>query len=139
MNDVMKRMKPFVIVTDVGFIVYWAVSLPLLFVCAVPWSVGPHSPADTTTRTGTAIETAIGIGGGLTSRVDAAFLAAHKAAQLGHDPSGSVLASDGFFPFADGVEEAAEIVAAARPEGVSAGRLLRGLRSCNSEGTRVHA
>ncbi len=31
MDDVMKRMKPFVIVTDVGFIVYWAVSLPLLF------------------------------------------------------------------------------------------------------------
>ncbi|MEE8268239.1 MAG: bifunctional phosphoribosylaminoimidazolecarboxamide formyltransferase/IMP cyclohydrolase [Gemmatimonadales bacterium] len=54
-------------------------------------------------------ETAIGIGGGLTSRVDAAFLAAHKAAQLGHDPSGSVLASDGFFPFPDGVEEAAKV------------------------------
>ncbi len=54
-------------------------------------------------------ETAIGIGGGLTSRVDAAFLAAHKAAQLGHDTSGSVMASDGFFPFPDGVEEAAKV------------------------------
>ncbi len=30
MHDVMKRMKPLVIVTDVGFIVYWAVSLPRL-------------------------------------------------------------------------------------------------------------
>ncbi len=30
MNHVMKRMKPLLIVTDVGFIVYWAVSLPLL-------------------------------------------------------------------------------------------------------------
>lgn len=30
MNDVMKRMKPWILVTDVGFIVYWAVSLPLL-------------------------------------------------------------------------------------------------------------
>ncbi len=30
MDDVMKRLKPFILVTDVGFIVYWAVSLPLL-------------------------------------------------------------------------------------------------------------
>jgi phosphoribosylaminoimidazolecarboxamide formyltransferase/IMP cyclohydrolase len=41
------------------------------------------------------------------SRVDASFLAVHKARQAGHDTRGSVLASDGFFPFADGVEEAA--------------------------------
>ena len=30
-----------------------------------------------------------------------------EARKQGHDPAGSVLASDGFFPFADGVEEAA--------------------------------
>jgi phosphoribosylaminoimidazolecarboxamide formyltransferase / IMP cyclohydrolase len=52
-------------------------------------------------------EMAIGIGAGQMSRVDAAFLAVHKARAIGHDPSGSVLASDGFFPFADGVEQAA--------------------------------
>ncbi|HYT05560.1 MAG TPA: bifunctional phosphoribosylaminoimidazolecarboxamide formyltransferase/IMP cyclohydrolase [Gemmatimonadales bacterium] len=52
-------------------------------------------------------EAAIGIGAGQTSRVDAAFLAVHKARQQGHDPAGAVLASDAFFPFADGVEEAA--------------------------------
>jgi len=52
-------------------------------------------------------EAAIGIGGGQTSRVDASFLAVHKARQQGHDPAGAVLASDAFFPFADGVEEAA--------------------------------
>ena len=50
---------------------------------------------------------AVGIGAGQMSRVDAAFLAVHKARQAGHDPAGSVLASDGFFPFADGVEQAA--------------------------------
>jgi phosphoribosylaminoimidazolecarboxamide formyltransferase/IMP cyclohydrolase len=50
---------------------------------------------------------AIGIGAGQMSRVDASFLAVHKARQAGHETSGSVLASDGFFPFADGVEEAA--------------------------------
>jgi len=52
-------------------------------------------------------EAAIGIGAGQTSRVDASFLAIHKARQQGHDPQGTVLASDAFFPFADGVEEAA--------------------------------
>jgi phosphoribosylaminoimidazolecarboxamide formyltransferase / IMP cyclohydrolase len=52
-------------------------------------------------------ETAIGIGAGQMSRVDSAFLAVHKARQQGHDPAGSVLASDGFFPFRDGVDEAA--------------------------------
>ncbi|MGH7628143.1 MAG: bifunctional phosphoribosylaminoimidazolecarboxamide formyltransferase/IMP cyclohydrolase [Gemmatimonadales bacterium] len=52
-------------------------------------------------------EMAIGIGAGQMSRVDASFLAVHKARQQGHDPRGAVLASDGFFPFADGVQEAA--------------------------------
>jgi len=52
-------------------------------------------------------EAAIGIGAGQMSRVDASFLAVHKARQQGHDPAGAVLASDAFFPFADGVEEAA--------------------------------
>ena len=53
-------------------------------------------------------ETAIGIGAGQMSRVDSVFLAVHKARQQGHDPAGSVLASDAFFPFPDGVELAAE-------------------------------
>ena len=52
-------------------------------------------------------EMTIGIGAGQMSRVDSSFLAVHKARQQGHDPRGSVLASDAFFPFADGVEEAA--------------------------------
>jgi len=53
-------------------------------------------------------EAAIGIGAGQMSRVDASFLAVHKARQQGHDPSRAVLASDAFFPFPDGVEEAAQ-------------------------------
>jgi len=52
-------------------------------------------------------EAAIGIGAGQMSRVDASWLAVHKARQEGHDPAGAVLASDAFFPFPDGVEEAA--------------------------------
>ena len=51
-------------------------------------------------------EAAIGIGAGQMSRVDASFLAVHKARQQDHDPAGAVLASDAFFPFPDGVEEA---------------------------------
>jgi phosphoribosylaminoimidazolecarboxamide formyltransferase / IMP cyclohydrolase len=53
-------------------------------------------------------EMAIGIGAGQMSRVDSVFLAVHKARQQGHKTSGSVMASDAFFPFADGVELAAD-------------------------------
>ena len=50
----------------------------------------------------------IGIGAGQMSRVDAAFLAAHKAALAGHATEGSALGSDAFFPFRDSVDQAAE-------------------------------
>ena len=64
-------------------------------------------------------EAAIGIGAGQMSRVDSSFLAVHKARQQGHDPRGAVLASDAFFPFPDGVDEAAAagIVAIIQPGG----------------------
>jgi phosphoribosylaminoimidazolecarboxamide formyltransferase/IMP cyclohydrolase len=52
-------------------------------------------------------EASIGIGAGQMSRVDASFLAVHKARLAGHATEGTVLASDAFFPFPDGVEEAA--------------------------------
>ena len=50
----------------------------------------------------------IGIGAGQMSRVDAAFMAVHKAALAGHATAGASLGSDAFFPFRDGVEQAAE-------------------------------
>ncbi len=49
----------------------------------------------------------LGVGAGQMSRVDASRIAAEKAARAGHDLAGSVVASDAFFPFADGVEAAA--------------------------------
>ncbi|HEX9894139.1 MAG TPA: bifunctional phosphoribosylaminoimidazolecarboxamide formyltransferase/IMP cyclohydrolase, partial [Gemmatimonadales bacterium] len=52
-------------------------------------------------------EMAIGIGAGQMSRVDASFLAVHKARLHGHDTRGAVLSSDAFFPFADGLDQAA--------------------------------
>jgi phosphoribosylaminoimidazolecarboxamide formyltransferase/IMP cyclohydrolase len=49
----------------------------------------------------------IGIGAGQMSRVDAAFIAVHKAKLAGHETRGAVIGSDAFFPFRDGVDQAA--------------------------------
>lgn len=58
----------------------------------------------------------VGIGGGLPSRVDAANLAVTKA---GERTKGAVLASDAFFPFADGLQAAidAGVTAVIQPGG----------------------
>ncbi len=58
----------------------------------------------------------VGVGAGQMSRVDACFLAVHKA---GDRAKGSVLASDAFFPFPDAVEEAgrAGVTAIIQPGG----------------------
>ena len=50
----------------------------------------------------------IGIGAGQMSRVDAAFMAVHKAKHSGHETRGAVMGSDAFFPFRDGVDQAAD-------------------------------
>ena len=50
----------------------------------------------------------LAVGGGCTSRVDAVHAAAAKAARTGVSLEGSVLASDAFFPFPDGLETAVE-------------------------------
>jgi phosphoribosylaminoimidazolecarboxamide formyltransferase/IMP cyclohydrolase len=60
-----------------------------------------------------AADRTLAIGGGATSRVDAIHLATEKAARVGLDLQGSVLASDAFFPFPDGVEVAARAGATA--------------------------
>jgi phosphoribosylaminoimidazolecarboxamide formyltransferase/IMP cyclohydrolase len=44
----------------------------------------------------------LGVGAGQMSRVDAVRIAVEKARELGHDLTGAALASDAFFPFADG-------------------------------------
>jgi phosphoribosylaminoimidazolecarboxamide formyltransferase/IMP cyclohydrolase len=48
----------------------------------------------------------IGIGAGQMSRVDSARIAARKAEDAGLSTNGSVVASDAFFPFADGLDAA---------------------------------
>ena len=61
----------------------------------------------------------LGIGAGQMSRVDAVRLAVAKARELGHSLGGAVLASDAFFPFADGPQLAldAGITAIVQPGG----------------------
>ena len=49
----------------------------------------------------------LAVGGGQTSRVDPVLLAVARAGRLGIDLEGSVVASEAFFPFPDGVEAAA--------------------------------
>lgn len=62
------------------------------------------------------IERVVAIGAGQMARVDSVFIACHKG---GKDIKGSVMASDAFFPFSDGVEEAhkAGVTAIIQPGG----------------------
>ncbi len=61
----------------------------------------------------------IGIGTGQPSRVDSVELAVKKAGAQGHHTAGTALASDGFFPFRDSIDEAAKagITAIVEPGG----------------------
>jgi phosphoribosylaminoimidazolecarboxamide formyltransferase / IMP cyclohydrolase len=61
----------------------------------------------------------IGVGAGQMSRVDSVRIAVEKAREHGHDLAGASLASDAFFPFADGPELAlaAGVTAVAQPGG----------------------
>jgi phosphoribosylaminoimidazolecarboxamide formyltransferase/IMP cyclohydrolase len=85
----------------------------------------------------------VGIGAGQMSRVDSARIAAWKSEAAGVGAQGSVVASDAFFPFADGLEAAiaagataviqpggsmrdAEVIAAADKAGVA--MVLTGMR-----------
>ena len=55
----------------------------------------------------------IGVGAGQMSRVDAVRIAIEKAHELGHETAGAGLASDAFFPFADGPQLALDAGVAA--------------------------
>ena len=61
----------------------------------------------------------IGVGAGQMSRVNSARIAAIKAEHAGLQVKGAVMASDAFFPFRDGIDNAAErgIAAVIQPGG----------------------
>jgi phosphoribosylaminoimidazolecarboxamide formyltransferase/IMP cyclohydrolase len=55
----------------------------------------------------------VGVGAGQMSRVDSARIAAIKARNAGLEIAGSVVASDAFFPFRDGLDAVIDAGAAA--------------------------
>jgi len=77
----------------------------------------------------------LGIGAGQMSRVDAVRIALAKAQELGHTLEGAVLASDAFFPFADGPQLAldAGIAAFIQPGGSKRdGEVIDAVRSAGA-------
>jgi phosphoribosylaminoimidazolecarboxamide formyltransferase/IMP cyclohydrolase len=78
---------------------------------AFAWSVVKHVKSNAVVFA--KADGTLAIGGGATSRVDAIHHATEKAARVGLDLRGSVLASDAFFPFPDGLEVAAKAGAVA--------------------------
>ena len=82
----------------------------------------------------------LGIGAGQMSRVDAVRIAVEKARELGHSLEGAVLASDAFFPFADGPRLAldAGVVALVQPGGSKRDAEVIGAVSSCRRGDGLH-
>ena len=81
------------------------------------WRVAKHVKSNAIVYT--AADRTLGVGAGQMSRVDSARVAVEKANRAGLSLTGSVLASDAFFPFPDGVETAAHagVTAIVQPGG----------------------
>jgi len=79
------------------------------------WKVCKHvkSNAIVYVRNDDGFARTVGIGCGQTSRVASSRLAVASAVRFGHSLAGSLVASDAFFPFADGLLEAADAGAVA--------------------------
>jgi phosphoribosylaminoimidazolecarboxamide formyltransferase/IMP cyclohydrolase len=79
----------------------------------------------------------VGIGAGQMSRVDSVRLAIEKARAAELDPKGSVMASDAFFPFADGPELAFEagVKAIIQPGGSKRDNVV--IEACNEAGVAM--
>jgi phosphoribosylaminoimidazolecarboxamide formyltransferase/IMP cyclohydrolase len=81
------------------------------------WNVVKHVKSNAIVYA--ASDRTLGVGAGQMSRVDSSRIAVWKAGEAGLGLKGSIIASDAFFPFADGVEAAAKAgaVAAIQPGG----------------------
>lgn len=75
------------------------------------WRVVKHVKSNAIVYAGDGV--LLGVGAGQMSRVDSVRVGAMKAKELQHSLQGAAVASDAFFPFADGVEEAAKAGATA--------------------------
>ncbi len=78
---------------------------------AFAWRVCKHVKSNAIVLT--ASDQVIGVGAGQMSRVDAAKIAVSRAQQIGLETLGSVVASDAFFPFRDGLDVVAKAGATA--------------------------
>ena len=78
---------------------------------AFAWTVAKHVKSNAIVYA--APDRTLGIGAGQMSRVDSAMIAARKAEAAGLNLNGCAVASDAFFPFADGLLEAVEAGATA--------------------------
>ncbi len=75
------------------------------------WKVAKHVKSNAIVFAGDG--RTLGVGAGQMSRVDSVKIAVMKAASAGLPLAGSVVASDAYFPFADGIEEAGKAGATA--------------------------
>jgi phosphoribosylaminoimidazolecarboxamide formyltransferase/IMP cyclohydrolase len=75
------------------------------------WKVVKHVKSNAIVYAGA--ERTLGIGAGQMSGVDSSRIAVWKAGEASLPLEGSIIASDAFFPFADGLEAAAEAGATA--------------------------
>ena len=75
------------------------------------WRIVKHVKSNAIVYTTT--DRTLGIGAGQMSRVDSSRIAVWKANEAGLDLKGSVIASDGMFPFADGLQSAIDAGATA--------------------------
>lgn len=75
------------------------------------WKVAKHVKSNAIVYT--SHDRTLGIGAGQMSRVDSSRIAVEKARMMGLDLKGSTVASDAFFPFADGLLQAVEAGATA--------------------------
>ena len=75
------------------------------------WKVVKHVKSNAIVYAG--CERTLGIGAGQMSRVDSSRIAVWKAGEAGLSLKGSIVASDAFFPFADGLAAAAQAGATA--------------------------
>jgi phosphoribosylaminoimidazolecarboxamide formyltransferase/IMP cyclohydrolase len=75
------------------------------------WRVAKHAKSNAIVLT--TGDQVLGVGAGQMNRLDSARLAVSRAREAGLDPRGSVVASDAFFPFRDGLDVVAEAGATA--------------------------
>ena len=102
----------------------WAAALSAAFCWpAAAQAQNYRDPIFTVSRTNAIVygknNMTIGVGAGQMSRVNSARIAAIKAEHAGLEVKGAVMASDAFFPFRDGIDQAAEagITAVIEPGG----------------------